>query len=57
MECYLEFKSPSSEKFWSATTTGSVVNTRWGKLGTEARMKSTEYPSEALYMLNRDTTN
>ncbi|MFM8356762.1 MAG: WGR domain-containing protein, partial [Gammaproteobacteria bacterium] len=36
---YLEFRADGSSKFWSGSVLGSVLTTRWGKIGTTGQSK------------------
>jgi predicted DNA-binding WGR domain protein len=45
MHTRLEFKDGSSNKFWEGQVDGSVLVTRWGKLGTEGQTKSFAFSS------------
>ena len=43
---YFEFKSSSSNKFWSATKDGSKITTRWGIIGTDGSSTTKDYGSK-----------
>jgi DNA ligase-1 len=43
----LEYRQGSSEKFWEVEVDGSIVVTRWGRIGTKGQEKRKEHASPA----------
>jgi predicted DNA-binding WGR domain protein len=43
-----EFRDAKSAKFWSIGVKGTIVTTRWGRIGTKGQEKSTTFDTPAL---------
>lgn len=41
-----EFREDGSSKFWQIWTDGTILTTRWGKIGTDGQKKSKDFGSE-----------